>query len=125
MIGQLARYGGVGLVVYAVDLATFWAIATLAPTLYLAANVAGKAAGAATGFVLHKRITFAGTQRHRAPRQAAMYAALLAFNMAASSALLWLAVSLGAPAKPARIAIDLFVIATSFLASRFVIFRPA
>jgi putative flippase GtrA len=125
MIGQMTRYGAVGLFVYAVDLLTYWLIQTTAPALYLLANVAGKAAGAATGFVLHKNITFAGDQQHRTERQALLYVLVLGLNMAGSSVLLWLAVRLGAPATPARIAIDMLVIATSFLASRFLIFRPA
>ncbi|MFM9979207.1 MAG: GtrA family protein [Sphingomonadaceae bacterium] len=125
MIGQLSRYGAMGLIVYAVDFLTFWLIHAIAPSLYLIANVAGKAAGAATGFVLHKTVTFAGEQQHATGRQALLYALVLGINMAGSSALLWLAVGLGAPTTPARIAIDGIVIATSFLASRFLIFRPA
>jgi len=125
VIGQVARYGAVGLVVYAVDFLTYWLIHAFAPALYLLANVAGKAAGAATGFVLHKNVTFVGDQQHRTERQALLYALVLALNMAGSSALLWLAVRVGAPTTPARIAIDMLVIATSFLASRFLIFRPA
>jgi putative flippase GtrA len=124
-LAQLARYGGVGLIVYAIDYGTFWLIATFVPAQFLLANIAGKAMGAATGFVLHKRFTFAGQQQHRTGRQALLYAAVLTVNMVGSSALLWLAAHLSLPIKPSRIAIDALTIAVAFLAGRFVVFRAA
>lgn len=125
MIAQAVRYGGVGVIVYAIDLAIYALCVALAPASYLAANIAGRAAGAFAGFFLHKHVTFAGEQRHATARQALAYLTLLATNMAASSGLLWLLVGMGFPATPARIAIDVVVIATSFIVSRLLVFRVA
>lgn len=130
MSGALVRQGGryllAGAIVYLADLLTFAVIAHLAPSAYLWANLLGKSTGAALGFVLHKRFTFAGGQRDRTDRQAASYALLLMFNLALSSALLWVAVEqLGIRDLPARILVDGVVILISFLGMRLWVYRPA
>lgn len=121
---QVGRYLLVGLAVYAVDLSTYAMIIWLAPDGYLLANVCGKLAGAASGFLLHKHLTFGGPQRHGADRQLIFYGGLLLFNMAGSSGLLWLVVAQGGDKLIARIAIDCLVVMFSFLAMRLLIYRP-
>lgn len=127
MGGDALRYLLTGGVVYLVDLATYLLLHGLSPDRYAAANIAGKIAGAATGFVLHNLFTFAGRKQLGGASRAVRYVALLLLNLTASAGLLWLAVErLGLPATPARIAIDILVIAASFLASRrFVFARSA
>ena len=123
---QTARYGAVGLVVYAADYALYALLAALMPAAYLAANVAGKAAGAALGFVLHKHVTFSWAQRDGARRQATAYLALFLFNILLSNALLWLLVTgFGLPKLVSRVPTDLIVIAVSFVGGRLWVYRPA
>ena len=66
---QAIRYGLVGGCVLAVDFAIYWTTLQIAPPAYLAANAAGKIAGAVLGFALHKRFTFSWRQKDRGPRQ--------------------------------------------------------
>lgn len=123
---QMWRYLLVGGVVYLVDLAVYAAMVHLVPHAYLLANGMGKIAGAALGFILHKRFTFFGGQRDGVERQVLSYAGLLAFNLALSSALLWFAVgAVGADALIARVAIDGLVILMSFLGMRLWVYRAA
>ena len=122
----MLRYGAVGLVVLAADFATFAALVGIMPTAYLFANLAGKIVGAATGFVLHKYFTFSWSQKHQSGKQLISYTGLMVFNLAQSTLLLWLLVAqLGCDKLIAKIMVDLVVIATSFVVSRFWIYRPA
>ena len=126
LTGQVARYGLVGLLVLALDYAVFAGLLSLLPGQHLAANIAGKLAGAAIGFVLHKYVTFAGSQADRTERQALSYALLLGFNLLLSSALLWLLVDrLDFNAYGARLFVDAVVIGMSFLGSKFWVYRSA
>jgi putative flippase GtrA len=123
---QMLRYGLVGGVVYVSDFATYAAILWGLPRAYLAANIVGKAVGALVGFVLHKYFTFSWEQKAGAGQQALSYAALFGVNIATSSALLWLLVGqAGVNAYLVKPFIDGVVIATSFVAGRLWIYRPA
>ena len=126
LTGQVARYGLVGLLVLALDYALFAGLLSLLPGQHLAANIVGKVAGAAIGFVLHKYVTFAGSQADRTGRQALSYALLLGFNLLLSSVLLWLLVDrLDFNAYGARLFVDAVVIGMSFLGSKFWVYRSA
>lgn len=126
LTGQVARYGLVGLLVLALDYAVFAGLLSLLPGQHLAANIAGKLAGAAIGFILHKYVTFAGAQADRTGRQAMSYTLLLGFNLLLSSALLWLLVDrLAFNAYGARLFVDAVVIGVSFLGSKFWVYRAA
>lgn len=122
---QLARYVGVGLVVTLIDYAVFLVSMHLglsAPR----ANVASKLAATLAGAVLHRRFTFAGPQRLGLARQMLAYAALSLFNLGLSTALIVVFSShLGWPALLAKLTADVFVIALSFVVSRFFIYAPA
>jgi putative flippase GtrA len=121
---QIGRFGVVGLLVVALDYATFAAVLWAMPDNHLFANIAGKVAGAVSGFVLHKNITFAGAQRDGAGRQALSYALLFAFNLAMSTGLLWLLVDhLQLNTYWSRLAVDALVIITSFTGSRLFVYR--
>jgi len=126
LIVQAARYGLVGLVVLAVDFGVYSLLLVLLPGQFLAANICGKIAGAALGFVLHRQVTFRWAQRDGAARQFAAYLAVLGFNLLLSSALLWIAIErLGANAYFAKLGVDVIVVGTAFLLSRLWVYRPS
>lgn len=120
LAGEVVRYVIVGGGTYVVDFLVYLLVVTLAPALYLQGNVAGRIAGAALGFVLHKYWTFGGNHTRSAPVQALSYAALLGFNIAFSSALL-MGFHTYLPALGpvfSRIATDVIVIAFTFICSK-------
>ena len=125
---EVLRYVIVGGSTYVLDFLVYLLIFSLAPALYLLGNVAGRIAGAALGFVLHKYWTFGGNHARSASAQALSYAALLGFNITMSSALLmgfhayWTALGV----VFARIATDVIVIVFSFVCSKYIFYsRPA
>ncbi|GMN13689.1 GtrA family protein [Altererythrobacter sp. MTPC7] len=124
VVPQTLRYGAVGLIVLAADIAVYAGSLLVLPGAWLPANIAGKAAGAATGFVLHRNVTFRGASAGSRTRQGAGYVALLGFNMALSSALLWALVEqAGLDAFAAKLVTEVAVISTAFLLSRTLVFR--
>ena len=126
LTGQVVRYGLVGLLVLALDYAVFAGLLALLPGQHLAANIAGKLAGAAVGFVLHKYVTFAGAQADSAGRQALSYGVLLGFNLLLSTGLLWLLVDwLMLNAYASRLFVDGVVIGVSFLGAKLWVYRTA
>lgn len=126
LAAQVGRFGLVGLFVVALDYAMFAALLWAMPDNHLAANIAGKFAGAVSGFFLHKHISFAGAQRDSAAKQGASYALLFAFNLAMSTGLLWLLVDYaGLNAYWSRLFVDLVVVLTSFLGQKLWVYRAA
>lgn len=126
VIDQLVRYGLVGLVVVASDFAAYAALLWLAPDAYLPANCLGKATGALVGFLLHRKVTFTWVQRDAASRQFGAYITVFLFNLALSSALLWLLVGrFGLDEYLSKIGVDALVITVAFLLSRTWVYRPA
>lgn len=124
IVAQALRYGAVGLVVLAADFAVYSAILFAAPAHFLAANLAGKATGAALGFVLHRTVTFRWAQRDPAARQFLSYLAVLGFNLILSSLLLWLAIDrFDANPYLAKLAVDVVIVGTAFLLSRLWVYR--
>lgn len=124
LTGQIARYGLVGVLVLALDYAIFTGLLSQLPGQHLTANIAGKIAGAAAGFVLHKYVTFSGAQADGTARQAVTYTLLLGVNLIVSSALLWLLVDrLGLNATAARLCIDFIVISASFWGAKLWVYR--
>lgn len=126
LLAQVARFGLVGLLVIALDYAVFAALLWAMPDSHLIANIAGKIAGAISGFFLHKNISFAGAQRDSMGKQGAAYALLFAFNLAMSTGLLWLLVDQAAlNAYGSRLFVDALVILTSFLGQKLWVYRAA
>jgi putative flippase GtrA len=124
--GQIGRFGAVGIFVVALDYAVFASLLWGMPGSHLLANVAGKVAGAISGFILHKNITFAGQQRDSAGRQALSYTLLFAFNLSMSTGLLWLLVDyFHLNAYWSRLFVDVLVIISSFTGSRLWVYRAA
>jgi putative flippase GtrA len=124
--GQIGRFGLVGIFVVALDYAVFASLLWAMPGSHLLANVAGKVAGATSGFILHKYITFAGEQRDSTRQQAISYAMLFAFNLAMSTGMLWLLVDhLHLNAYWSRLFVDALVIVSSFTGSRLWVYRAA
>lgn len=123
-LGEIIRYGLSGGVVWTLDFLTYVAVLQVASGEYIVANQLAKLAGAVSGFFLHRHFTFAGNQHHRGGVQFAMYVGVFVLNLASSSVLLWLLVGrLGADRYLAKIFVDAVVIATSFLAGKFVVYR--
>lgn len=123
---QLMRYGLVGGIVYVCDFAAFAAMLWCFPAAYLGANILGKGIGAVVGFVLHRHFTFSWEQRHGAGQQAFSYLLLLLSNIAISTALLWMLVDIaGINEFVAKLCVDIFVIGSSFIASRLWVYRAA
>jgi putative flippase GtrA len=124
LVGQIGRFGLVGIFVVALDYAVFAGLLWVMPGSHLLANFAGKVAGAISGFILHKHITFAGQHRDSAGRQMISYALLFAFNIAMSTGLLWLLVDhIGLNAYWSRLFVDALVVVTSFTGSRLWVYR--
>lgn len=123
---QAVRYGLVGACVFATDLAVYWVVLQAAPPAYLAANAAGKIAGAVLGFALHRRFTFSWRQKDRGSRQLLSYLCLFMANLALSSSLLSLLVAgFDMQKLVAKVLVDAVVIAISFVASRHWVYRAA
>ena len=126
LVPQALRYGAVGLVVLAMDFAVYSAVLWWMPGQIVPANLSGKIGGAALGFILHRSVTFRWQQRDAALRQFFAYLCVLGFNMLLSSLLLWLTVDhWGANPYTAKLAIEVIVIGSAFLLSRFWVYRPS
>jgi putative flippase GtrA len=123
---QIGRFGMVGLFVVALDYAMFAALFWAMPGEHLFANVAGKLAGAVSGFFLHRNISFGGKQRDAIGRQGASYALLFAFNLAMSTGLMWLLVDqLQMNPYWSRLLVDGLVILSSFIGQKLWVYRAA
>lgn len=123
---QSLRYLIVGGLVYSLDVGLFIVLAAFARSYYLEINVVAKTVSAIVGFVLHKRFTFSWEQRHSIKRQFVLYVLLFVFNISMSTGLIYLLVGrLSLPTLPTRIAVDMVVIATAFLVSRYMVFRAS
>jgi putative flippase GtrA len=126
LLGQVGRFGLVGIVVVALDYAVFAALLWTAPESHLVANIGGKVAGAISGFVLHRTFTFKGAQRDGARQQAFSYALLFAFNLCMSTGLLWLLVDfIGLNTYWSRLFVDGLVVVTSFAGSKLWVYKAA
>ena len=126
LTGQVGRYILVGIFVFALDYAVFAGLLSVLPGHHLATNIAGKIAGAAAGFFLHKYITFAGTQSANTGQQAITYILLLGVNLLLSSTLLWLLVDrFGLYANAARLFVDAVVIVASFWGAKLFVYKAA
>lgn len=121
---EAVRYLQSGLGIYALDLATYSALFWLAPAHYAVWTVAGRLVGAAAGFVLHNRYSFAGEKALPARSIAVRYAALWLTNAVLSIVLLRGAIEgAGMNGSWARPMIDVIVIGLAFIASKYWVFH--
>ena len=74
------------------DLGLFLGLSLIPGVHYLVANGISKLGGAATGFLLHKYLTFRWIQRDRVIVQIWSYAALFLFNLLLGNGLLYFGV---------------------------------
>ena len=122
-LSQVVRYFVVGGVVFSIDFLCFVLLASLAPDHYLAANLVAKATSAAVGFFLHGRFTFSGIKRHSRNRQGLAYIAVLTLNVALSSLVLFVGVSLfSASEATSKLIAEVFVMLFAFLGSKYFVF---
>jgi len=97
LLGQIMRYGLVGLGVTLVQAAVYWVLASYAGLHSQTANLAGYGAAVALGYVLHGRITFAqapqpvGSADHAARGVRFVLASLLSLGL--NALWVWLCVS--------------------------------
>jgi putative flippase GtrA len=124
MLAQILRFVGVGGLATLAHVLTALAADALLPLSAQQANLAGFAAGFATSYAGHARVTF-GAPLRSGP-QFLRFAVLSLLGLAASSGTVWLVTSrlgLGFPAAMAAVA--LVVPALSYLAMRFWVFAAA
>lgn len=117
---EFARYVGVQLLAYVVDMGGFIALTHLSlPPIW--ANGASKVLAGLFAFLAHRTFTFEGSTRHAAGGQAMRYWILLALNVPVSSAVLAaLMMVLDSPVWSKFIADALCVLLTYWLTRKFV-----
>lgn len=122
LTGEAIRYVIVGGGTYVADFLIYLLVVTLAPTMYLQGNVAGRLTGAVIGFVMHKYWTFGGQHSRSIVTQALSYALLLFLNIGLSSALLMGFNTYRPDIGPvlARVITDILVIGFTFIFSKLI-----
>jgi len=117
---EFARYIGVQLLAYVVDMGGFIALTHMnVPPLW--ANGTSKVLAGLFAFLAHRAFTFEGSARHAASGQAIRYWILLALNVPLSSAVLAaLLMVLDSPVWSKFVADALCVLLTYWLTRRFV-----
>lgn len=126
LVSQVVRYGLVGLFVLAIDFLAYALVLSSVSGEVVTANLVGKAAGAATGFFLHRSFTFRGDKLRSDAGQVTGYVALLLFNAALSSSLLWFLVErIGLDAYWSKIGVDVLVVGLAFLGSKLLVWKTA
>lgn len=123
LFGSASRYLQSGLLVYAIDLGTFWILNAFVPAQYAVWTVVGRISGATAGFFLHDGYSFAGHKAVAKRVRMFRYLTLLMFNAVMSVLLLELAVTqFHMTSAFARPVIDILVIALAYLASKHWVF---
>ena len=117
---EFARYIGVQLLAYVVDMGGFIALTHLnIPPLW--ANGTSKVLAGLFAFLAHRTFTFEGSTRHAASGQAVRYWILLALNVPLSSAVLAaLLLAIDSPIWSKFLADGLCVLLTYWLTRKFV-----
>jgi putative flippase GtrA len=115
VVGQLCRFAVVGIANTFLSYALYTALVAVRVP-YPIAGAAGFTAGAINGYVLNRRWTFASPDSGRAR---ARYLVVQLAGMGATSALLWVVVSLAAASRFAAYALTIpIVTAATFTANR-------
>lgn len=122
MTPTFARYVGVQVAAYAVDMGGF-AVLLATGMQPLAANVIGKVLAGVVAFVLHRRFTFEGARHGSFSSQLWRYALVLMANIPASSAVLAVLLHVIPVPVPAKFVTDVLILAVTYWLSKSVIFR--
>lgn len=122
MTPTFARYVGVQVAAYAVDMGGF-AVLLAAGTRPLVANVIGKVLAGVVAFLMHRRFTFKGARHGSFSSQMWRYALVLLANIPVSSAVLALLLHVIAAPVPAKFVADVLILAVTYWLSKSVIFR--
>jgi putative flippase GtrA len=121
-IGELLRYGAVGVGLVAIEYILYFVIVRAWPDAVVVANLVARLVAGIAGFVGHARFTFGGSA---CPTSNALrYAALLVANTLAASLLLMALLPLLGMLF-AKLASDGITIAAAYLVSRYLVFVPA
>ncbi len=117
------RYLLLGLVTFAIDFSTFFALTYGAELPYLYANAMAKTFGALFGFFMHRQFTFRGDKAHSTPKQFILYVLLYLWNVVFSSAAIYIFIdTLQFSVFWGKLLTDVLVILNAFLASKFIVF---
>lgn len=114
---RFARYVGVQVVTYGVDMGLFLLLFALAGWGAVAANVVAKVCAGISAYLAHRYFTFAAARDGKHLRQAALYAALWALNVPLATGLLALFLMLDVPAVAAKFVADVFCVGLNYWVS--------
>lgn len=117
-----AKYIGVQLLAYALDMSSFLLFAFLLDGQHVLANIFSKLFSGVLAFFLHRHFTFESTETSR-KTQAVRYFALLTINIPISSGLLSLALAFIAPPAFAKFLSDTACTAITYWISKVAIFH--
>ena len=130
---RFARYVGVQVVTYGVDMGLFLLLFALAEWGAVAANIVAKVCAGLSAYLAHRYFTFETARDGKHLRQAALYAALWALNVPLATGMLALFLVLGVPAVAAKFVADVICVGLNyrvsgkfiFTAGRSFFFSPA
>ena len=119
---RFARYVGVQIVAYGVDMGLFLVFFALAGQGAVTANVAAKVVAGLFAFLAHRYITFEAARKGKQARQAVLYLALWLLNVPLSTGLLALLLLPGIAAVIAKVVADVVCVGLNYWVSRNFIF---
>jgi putative flippase GtrA len=117
-----AKYMGVQLLAYALDMSSFLLLAHLLDGQHILANICSKLISAVFAFFLHRHFTFQSTGSSKRT-QAISYFSLVAINIPVSSGLFSLTLALIAPPALAKFIADAACLVINYWISKVAIFH--
>ena len=114
---RFARYVGVQVATYGVDMGLFLLLFALAGWGALAGNVVAKVCAGVSAYLAHRYFTFRAAREGKHLRQAALYAALWALNVPLATGLLALFLLVDVPAVAAKFVADVFCVGLNYWVS--------
>lgn len=114
---RFARYAGVQVATYGVDMGLFLLLFSLAGWGAVAANIVAKVCAGISAYLAHRYFTFEPARHGKHLRQAAMYAGLWALNVPLATGLLAMFLLLGMPAVVAKFVADVFCVGLNYWVS--------
>ena len=114
---RFARYVGVQVATYGVDMGLFLLLFALAGWAAVAANVLAKVCAGISAYLAHRYFTFEAARDGKQLRQATLYAALWALNVPLASGTLALFLLFDVPAIAAKFAADVLCVGLNYWVS--------